>query len=196
MYNNLPHGIKISITRSIKVAFENYMESIHWDEDKYNFENFLAEWKKYSEKNASWFENINKEMLNNPTFSEELLEKINDTIKKMIITQPTEDQMKQIDELIEDLGIEDIDYCCKMEADFVLKQLNKQLAQREKLEKPATDEQMKLASILYYQAYDEELPGTSYTNGEIKKIIDEAKKEVGMEEDNSDDNNVIPFPIQ
>ena len=62
MYKNLSSGVKISISRSISTAFEQYMNSIGWDENKADIEMFVKEWKEYAEKNASWYEKIDAEI--------------------------------------------------------------------------------------------------------------------------------------
>jgi hypothetical protein len=123
MFNSLPHGIKISITRSISAAFEQYMKSIQWDEQKYDLEAFVNYWRDYAEKNASWFDKMNEEMKSNPEFHEELAAKINETIEKILTEPPTEEQMKELDRLIQELGIEDIDYTCKTEAKYHIDRL-------------------------------------------------------------------------
>ncbi|MBA2871275.1 hypothetical protein HNQ85_001545 [Anoxybacillus calidus] len=123
MFNSLPHGIKISITRSISAAFEQYMKSIQWDEKKYDLEAFVNYWRDYAEKNASWFDKMNEEMKSNPEFHEELAAKINETIEKILTEPPTEEQMKELDRLIQELGIEDIDYTCKTEAKYHIDRL-------------------------------------------------------------------------
>jgi predicted transcriptional regulator len=127
MFNSLPHGIKISITRSISAAFEQYMKNIQWDEKQYNLEDFIKYWREYAEKNASWFDKIGEEMKANSQFHEELAAKINETIEKVLTEAPTEEQMAKLDSLIKELGMDDIDYTCKTEAKYHIDRLKSML---------------------------------------------------------------------
>ena len=127
MFKSLPNGIKISITRSISAAFEKYMEMIQWDEKKYNLEDFIAYWRDYAQKNASWFKKIDDEIKSNPDFHEELAAKINEVIEKALTEPPTEQEMKALDSLIAQLGIDDIDYTCRMEAKYHIERLKEKL---------------------------------------------------------------------
>ncbi|ERN52055.1 hypothetical protein [Alkalihalophilus marmarensis] len=127
MYKDLSRGTKLSITLSIKKAFITYMESIDWNDDKYESEQFIAFWKEYSEENSTWMKEIDQTLLHKPEFQEELTNKVNEVIQKVIETEPSEDQMKEIDRLIAELDTNDVDYCCKAEADYRLALLKDQL---------------------------------------------------------------------
>jgi hypothetical protein len=122
MFNQLSSGTKISITRSIKTAFEQYMAKISWDEDKYELQDFVQLWRTYINESASWFNNLDDQIKNDPIFHEELAVKINETIEKILSEPPTEEQMNEIDSLQKDLGT-DYDYSCKVEAKFLLDKL-------------------------------------------------------------------------
>jgi hypothetical protein len=122
MFNQLSSGTKISITRSIKTAFEQYMAKISWDEDKYELQDFVQLWRTYINESASWFNNLDDQIKNDPKFHEELAVKINETIEKILSEPPTEEQMNEIDSLQKDLGT-DYDYSCKVEAKFLLDKL-------------------------------------------------------------------------
>ena len=123
MYKNLSSGVKISISRSISTAFEQYMNSIGWDENKADIEMFVREWKGYAEKNASWYEKIDAETKENPQFHQELAEKINQVIEKTLTEVPTEEQMKTIEELQQQSGAKEYDYSGRAEARYVIEQL-------------------------------------------------------------------------
>jgi hypothetical protein len=127
MLNSLPNGIKISITRSISAAFEKYMEMIQWDEKKYSLAEFIAYWRGYAQKNASWFKRIDDEIKSDPDFHEELATKINEVIEKVLTEPPTEQEMTELDNLIAQLGIDDIDYTCRMEAKYYIERLKEKL---------------------------------------------------------------------
>ncbi len=124
MFNNLPHGVKISITRSIKAAFEQYMRTIKWDENKYNLEAFMQEWKEYATNHASWYNSIEDAIKSNPVFHEELAVKINEIIEKMLTEEPSEEQITELDNLIKEMGIADIDYSCRTKAKYHLERLS------------------------------------------------------------------------
>ncbi|MDF0727047.1 hypothetical protein PY093_09990 [Cytobacillus sp. S13-E01] len=123
MLKNLPHGIKISISRSITSAFEQYMKEIKWDEEKFDLEAFVGQWRKYADTNSSWFEQIDGETKAHPDFHQELADKINDTIKKILSEEPTEAQIHELDRLISEAGGKDIDYSCKAEAKYHIERL-------------------------------------------------------------------------
>jgi len=127
MFNNLPHGVKISIAKSISLAFEQYMKDIQWDEARYDLEEFIQYWRNYAEENASWFAQIDEQTKASPQFHEELAAKINETIEKIVTEAPTEEQMQELDRLIQTLGIEDIDYSCKTEAKYHTERLKSML---------------------------------------------------------------------
>ncbi|RSK28887.1 hypothetical protein EJF36_19510 [Bacillus sp. HMF5848] len=127
MLKNLPHGVKISISRSINQAFEQYMNDIKWSEDKFNLQNFMNEWRAYIESNASWFGKVDKELKSNPTFHEELAGKINECINKVLSEEPTSEQIEQLDRLIHETGAPDVSYSCKAEAKFYIDQFTIQL---------------------------------------------------------------------
>ncbi|OLS38965.1 hypothetical protein BTR22_04805 [Alkalihalophilus pseudofirmus] len=126
MYKDLPRGTKLSITYSVKKAFILYMESIEWDEDAYNSDEFLRFWRQYSDESAQWTNEVDQTLLENSAFQEDLTKKVNEIIKKIFETAPTEDQMNKIDELVQKLGIEDVDYSCQAEADYHIERLSKQ----------------------------------------------------------------------
>ena len=127
MYKNLSSGVKISISRSISTAFEQYMNSIGWDEKKADIEMFVKEWKEYAEKNASWHEKIDAETKENPQFHQELAEKINQVIEKTLTEVPTEEQMQTIEELQKQSGAKEYNYSCRAEARYVIEQLKKDI---------------------------------------------------------------------
>jgi len=123
MLKNLPRGTKISITNSIKTAFELYMRNLEWDLEAYNWEAFLAEWKSYNEKNASWQSTVEESILNSEQFHQELAIKMNEDIKKILNEDPTEDQIQQIEQLVKELKVEDPTYTCKLEAKYHIERL-------------------------------------------------------------------------
>lgn len=125
MLKNLSPGMKISISRSIYTAFENYMNSIQWNEDKANIEHFVQEWRKYIVQHASWYEKIDEEIKADPAFHSALASKINQTIDKILNEVPTEEQMAEIETLHKQAGTEEYSYSCRAEARYVIDQLQK-----------------------------------------------------------------------
>jgi hypothetical protein len=124
MFKDLSPGIKISITRSIITAFEQYMNRIDWNETKMDLAAFFADWRDYIQNQASWFDKLDSDIKNNPLFHEELAEKINETIEKILSEKPTKAQMDEIDALQKEVR-EDYNYSCKMEAKYVIDKLKK-----------------------------------------------------------------------
>ena len=98
------------------------MANIEWNEEKFDIETFIQFWKEYINENASWFQSIESEYKEDPKFHEELALKINDTIEKIVSEAPTKEQIEELDQLMKEKNIE-IDYSCKMEANYHLKKL-------------------------------------------------------------------------
>lgn len=124
MFKDLSPGIKISITRSIITAFEQYMNRIDWNESKMDLSAFIADWRDYIQNQASWFDKLESDIKNNPLFHEELAEKINETIEKILSEAPTKAQMNEIDALQKEVR-EEYNYSCKTEAKYVIEKLKK-----------------------------------------------------------------------
>lgn len=126
MYKELSSGVKISITRSITTSFESYLASISWDEDKYSIEEFVANWQKYFTENAAWFDKVPQEVLLNPEFHEEIANKINEVIEKVLNEKPTKKQLESIDQMQKQLGT-NYTFDCKAEAAYVEQLLKEKL---------------------------------------------------------------------
>lgn len=122
MYKSLPTGVKSSITRSISKNFEKYMEKIEWREDLFQLDDFIAEWKNYIETEASWYEKVPTEVKQSPVFHEEVADKMNQTINKILTEPPTEEQIARIEALQQNMST-NFDYSCKAEAVYVEKKL-------------------------------------------------------------------------
>lgn len=129
MFKDLSPGIKISISRSISTAFEQYMNRIRWNENKFDIEEFISEWQHYITNNSSWYGKISDDVKNNPAFHEQLADKINETIDKILSEEPTEDQMQEIEKLQQETG-EERNYSCKTEAKFVIEDLKQELKKK------------------------------------------------------------------
>ena len=126
---DLSQGIKISITRSISTVFEQYMAKIDWDEDKYDLQDFIREWKEYINGNASWFERVSEETKAHPAFHDELAAKINETIHRILTENPTAEQSSQLEELQKIQGISP-EYSCRLEAKYLIEKLSKEEKKR------------------------------------------------------------------
>jgi hypothetical protein len=111
MLKDLPQGVKVSITRSITKAFEDYMSEIKWNESQYSSNAFIDQWKTYIRNNASWFKKIDESMKESPEFH-------NETIQKVVTEPPTEEQVAQLERLTKEQGNINVDYSCKAEARF------------------------------------------------------------------------------
>jgi hypothetical protein len=118
MLKDLAPGIKISISRSISKSFEQYMSRIGWDENKYNLNDFIKEWREYIINSSSWYSQLSEEMKADPVFHEELAVKINETIEKVFNEEPTPAQIEEIEKLQTKHGKE-FNYSCKMEAKYI-----------------------------------------------------------------------------
>ncbi|GIN63014.1 hypothetical protein J27TS8_30070 [Robertmurraya siralis] len=130
MFKEFSPGIKISITRSITTSFEKYMNDIGWNEEKFNIEKFVQEWKHYITGSSSWYDKISDEVKNDPAFHEQLAEKINETIDKILSEAPTKEQMAEIESLQKEWG-EEFDYSCKTEAKYVIEKYKELLKKKQ-----------------------------------------------------------------
>jgi hypothetical protein len=119
MFKNLSSGTKISITRSIKTSFEQYMASIQWEEDKFAIEDFIQSWRSYITEHASWYKNLDEQTKNDPEFHQELALKINEIIDKVLSEEPSEVQIQSLEEIQKKNGT-DYDFSCKAEAKYLL----------------------------------------------------------------------------
>ncbi|MFL0362309.1 hypothetical protein ACH0BF_04720 [Pseudobacillus sp. 179-B 2D1 NHS] len=129
MLSSLSQGIKISITRSIKIAFEQYMAKISWDEKAYRFEDFMDEWRTYIHTSSSWYSKVDSEMKSSPEFHEELAAKINEVIEKVFSEEPTAEQLQELAVLQKKMGT-DFDFSCRSEAKFYIELLTDQLKKK------------------------------------------------------------------
>ncbi|WP_338751942.1 hypothetical protein [Bacillus sp. FJAT-52991] len=129
MLSDLSQGIKISITRSITTAFEQYMAQILWDENAYNFKDFMNEWQKYISTSSSWYSKVSDDIKSSPEFHEELAAKINEVVEKIFSEAPTTEQIDTLDQLQKELGT-DYDYSYKAEAKFYIDFLTDQLKKK------------------------------------------------------------------
>lgn len=128
MYASLARGTKVSVTSSIKTCFSLYMAGIEWDDEKYDSNDFVKKWLDYSKENAAWYGQIAPEIMADEVFLEQLIAKVNETIKGIIETEPSPEQMEEVDRLVKLLKIDDVDYCCKAEADFQIDRLKDMLS--------------------------------------------------------------------
>ncbi|MFC7685803.1 hypothetical protein [Ureibacillus sp. GCM10028918] len=130
MYKQLSSGVKISITRSISTSFELYLASIGWDEDKFSMEEFMKIWQKYFTENAAWFDKVPQDVLLSQEFHEELAQKIDEVIAKILNEKPTKKQIDSIEKMQKQLGT-NFTYECKAEAAYVEQQLKEQLTKED-----------------------------------------------------------------
>ncbi|WP_088009549.1 hypothetical protein [Indiicoccus explosivorum] len=118
MYNDLPAGVKSSITRSISSVFEKYMAEIGWQEDRFQLEEFMALWQHYIRNNASWYAKVPDAVKADPAFHQEIADRMNQSFDKVLSEPPSEEQIERIERLQNELGT-DITYSCKAEAAYV-----------------------------------------------------------------------------
>lgn len=124
MKSELTPGVKISITKSITTAFEQYMANIEWSEKLYSLPDFVKEWRTYIENNASWYQKLSHEVKSSPEFHQMLADKINETLEKVLSEEPTQEQIEELEALEKEAGRE-IDFSCKVEAKFWIDTLKK-----------------------------------------------------------------------
>jgi len=118
MYKDLSPNLKISITRSITQAFEQYMTDIAWSEDKFRIEDFISSWRQYITTKALWYSEIPDNIKKDSGFHEELAGRINEIIARTLQDPPTDEQIAEIQMMQEDLNTH-YEYNCKAEASYV-----------------------------------------------------------------------------
>ncbi|KMY29135.1 hypothetical protein ACIQ1D_16935 [Lysinibacillus xylanilyticus] len=118
MYKELSSGVKISITRSISTSFESYLAGIDWKEERFSMEDFIASWQTYFKENAAWIEKIPANVLMSTEFHEEMAQKIDEVIAKILNEEPTAKQIETIEALQKELGT-NYSYNCKAEAAYI-----------------------------------------------------------------------------
>ncbi len=99
MYKQLPHGVKIGITRSIVVSFEKYMKEIEWNEEKFDMQQFVEQWKQYLYTKSTWINKVDDELKGHPDFHQALAMKVNEKINELINEKPSEEQVEQLKEI-------------------------------------------------------------------------------------------------
>lgn len=118
MFKDLSPNLKSSITRSITQTFEQYMSSIEWSEDKYSIDDFIASWREYITTKALWYSKIPDDMKVDPNFHEDLAQRINEVIARVLGEPPSEGQIAAIQIMQEQLNTH-LEYNCKAEAVYV-----------------------------------------------------------------------------
>lgn len=118
MFKKLSPNLKSSITRSITQTFEQYMSDIDWNEDKYDIGTYMDYWREYITTKALWYTNIPEDMKSNPKFHEDLAQRINDNIVRILNEPPSEEQIAAIQMMQEALDTH-YEYGCKAEAVYV-----------------------------------------------------------------------------
>lgn len=119
MYKQLPHGVKIGITRSIVASFEKYMKEIEWNEEKFDMQQFVEQWKQYLYTKSTWINKVDGELKEHPEFHQALATKVNEKINEIINEEPTEEQL----EILKKNKVKQIDELCKLEAQYHIDRL-------------------------------------------------------------------------
>lgn len=123
MFHNLSQEIKDAVLQSIATDFEQYMKEIEWDYNRYDPASFKKAWWDRAE-HASWYSKVEREVLENPQFKEEVNEEMGEIIEKTFKDLPTDEQTEELDALIKKLNLK-IDYCSKAEVEYYLEKLKK-----------------------------------------------------------------------
>lgn len=79
--------------------------------------------------NAAWFDKVPQEVLLSPEFHEEIAQKIDEVIAKILSEKPTKKQIESIEKMQNELGT-NYTYGCKAEANYVEQLLKEQLKQK------------------------------------------------------------------
>jgi hypothetical protein len=126
MFKDLSPNIKSSITRSITQTFEQYMSDIGWSEEKFSIDDYIAHWREYITTKALWYSKIPDEMKLDSNFHEELAQRINENIARILSEPPSDEQITSIQIMQEKLDTH-YKYDCKAEAVYVETLLKNQI---------------------------------------------------------------------
>ncbi|MGI2733706.1 hypothetical protein [Bacillus cytotoxicus] len=119
MYKQLPHGVKIGITRSIVASFEQYMKDIEWNAEKFDMQQFVEQWKQYLYTRSTWLHKVDCELKEHPDFHQALAMRVNEKINELINEEPTEEQKEQLKKH----KVKHVDEMCKLEAQYHIDRL-------------------------------------------------------------------------
>ena len=118
MFKDLSPNLKSSITRSITQTFEQYMSDIGWSGEKFSIDDYIASWREYITTKALWYSKIPDDMKRNPEFHEDLAQRINEIIARILSEPPSDEQIATIQMMQERLNTH-YEYACKAEAVYV-----------------------------------------------------------------------------
>ncbi|AXY07959.1 hypothetical protein CUC43_14480 [Bacillus thuringiensis LM1212] len=119
MYKQLPHGVKIGITRSIVVSFEKYMKDIEWNEENFDMQQFVEQWKQYLYTKSTWIDKVDDELKGHPDFHQALAMKVNEKINEFINEKSSEEQIEQLKRN----KVKHADEMCKLAAEYHIERL-------------------------------------------------------------------------
>ncbi|CAM3134307.1 hypothetical protein FITA111629_05405 [Filibacter tadaridae] len=126
MFKDLSPNIKSSITRSITQTFEQYMSNIGWSEEKFSIDAYMADWREYITTKALWYSKVPDDLKLDPKFHEDLAQRINEVIARILGDPPSEEQIVTIQLMQEALNTH-YEYDCKAEAVYVETLLKEQM---------------------------------------------------------------------
>jgi hypothetical protein len=126
MFKDLTPNLKSSITRSITQTFEQYMSDIEWSGEKFSIDDYIASWREYITTKALWYSKIPEGMKTDSKFHEDLAQRINEIIARILSEPPSEEQIVAIQSMQEELNTH-YEYDCKAEAVYVDTLLKKHL---------------------------------------------------------------------
>lgn len=92
-------------------------------------EEYMKIWQKYFTENAAWFDKVPQDVLVSAEFHEELAQRIDEVIAKILSEQPTQKQIDSIEKMQKQLGT-NFTYDCKAEAAYVEQQLKEMLEKK------------------------------------------------------------------
>ena len=126
MVKDLSPNLKSSITRSITQTFEQYMSDIEWSGERFSIDDYFANWREYITTKALWYTKIPDELKRDSEFHEDLAQRINEIIARILSDPPSEEQVVEIQSMQEELNTH-YKYNCKAEAVYVETLLKKHL---------------------------------------------------------------------
>lgn len=94
------------------------MADIGWSEEKFNIEDYIANWREYITTKALWYAEIPDDMKRNTIFHEQLASRINEVIERILDDPPTDEQIATIQMMQEKCNTH-YHYECKAEAAYV-----------------------------------------------------------------------------
>ena len=84
MYKQLPHGVKMGLHAQLLFLLK-YMKEIEWNEEKFDMQQFVEQWKQYLYTKSTWVNKVDDELKGHPDFHQALAMKVNEKLTSLLM---------------------------------------------------------------------------------------------------------------